>query len=360
MAVRPAPRALTVMKDYDSGARDTLGAVSRPRGTLSARCKRLEENMLTNITTLQYNRKGMEDVVNRRKEQAMKAQQEISQAIKAACGNGDSSGGAKSMFGIAPLNFTTMKERTAALEETAGRNQDTLMSCRTMLDYITDAKRTQKQEEETAIGARSDVGQAAPADRLDMIEANASMLSEKLQAQADSSTAEEDITRLNAEPVDFEASIKAQAEARQHYLFGIEPRMTMATASAGRPSSAPAGTRIVPHGRPASALSAASNFGRRPTSSIGGRPASSFGGRPASAAQPLSARSGVANVMGMPSRPCSANSMRSRIKAMEGNIARNAKTLTTNRDGLEVVKKRREQASQAMAQLMIDLKPVSS
>lgn len=353
--MRHAQPALTVMRDYDSGAHAAQWAESRRAmagGTLSARCKRLEENMLLNLSTMQNHRRGLEDVVQRRKEKAMRVQQEMREGMKAMQG-GKVSGG--DILGIAPLNFTTLRERTAAIEETVGRNQDTLMSNRSMLDRISAAKKDASQAEETdrtllpeeERASLSGTGGASPADRLDVIEANACMIREKLQPRAaDSSLVEEDVTQLKADSMEqYELDVKAQAEVRQYILFGRNPQTAAAT-HIKRPQSAPAGARSVPS---------------RPGSSYGsyGRPQSAASGpaRPGTAGRPGSALSGrSASVLGVPSRPCSANSMRARMKVMEENVARNKKILTTNRDGIEVVKKRRAEAASAMTQLLVDLK----
>jgi len=286
------------------------------------------------------------------------------------------------MMGIAPLNFQSMKDRAAWIEESACRNQDTISSHRSVLDAITAAKmesdptyvppsrpsttlsfhRTQLPEEQPGHADQADLtgditAEARAVDQLDIIEANACKLREKLQARADSSMAEEDVTMLKADPVDdFEAAAKAQAEARQYILFGIKG-VKPSTVAACRPSSAPAGARGIQRyipARPSSGLSTATNA--RPVSAAT-TPARPSSGVRYGASRPGSAMSG--DVAGSTSRPYSANSMRARMKALEENVARNTKTLTNNRDGIEVVKKRRAEASQAMAQLLVDLKPVS-
>lgn len=357
--MRPAPAAQTVIQEYDSGAREAQWKESRRAmsgGTMSARCRRLEENMLTNLSTLQSHRRGLEDVVQRRKDAAQQVLSELSKELKECCNSSSSAAGGGSMLGIAPMNFQTMKDRTATIEETVGRNQDTLMSCRTILDSIT----TAKQDETQILSSRSQLPEETAAqgttrnaqDRLDMIEANAGMLRENM-GRENQQQRQKEASQVKAEAADFEADIKAQTEVRQYILFGIRPDSGMAPVGK-RPSSAPAGSRF-PLSRPSSSQaarppSAATSVPTRPSSSVGRYAAPAY-------QRPLSARSG--GVLGVPSRPCSANSMRSRMKVMEENVARNKKILATNRDGLEVVKKRRQQAADAMTQLLIDMKPVS-
>jgi hypothetical protein len=283
----------------------------------------------------------MEEVVQRRKEKAQEMLQELRDDM---ANSRKSAGGGNSLLGIGNLNFVSMKERTAALEESVYSNQDTIMSNRSILDEVL-AKKKEKEEESARNmmppeSAEDGEGEApAVSDRLDMIEAKASGLRQKMQA-------DQDATQLKVEAGEqYELNLKAQAEARRYILFDLGGTPS-ARAALVRPSSAPPGAAV---NRPSSSLSIA-----RPPSaaSVPARPSSVIGAR--YAAQPLSARSG--GVLRVPSRPCSANSMRSRMKALEENVARNKKTLTNNRDGLEVVKKRRAERAQAAAQLLVDIK----
>lgn len=265
------------------------------------------------------------------------------------------------MLGIAPLNFSTMRERCAAIEESVHWSQDALMSNRSILDGINAAKqeasqsevdRTQMPDEETPRDGAAAKGPYV--DRCRIIEENVHRIGGALQARADTSFADEDITQLQEEP-DYDritGEAKAASEARQYLLFGIKPASSVAMAGMMRPSSAPAGARARPssstsaYARPASAVSAPA----RPGSAAYARPGSAAQARPGSAARSSLGPSG--------SRPSSANSMRARMALLEQNVARNKATMTTNREGIEFVKLRRQQAAQAMTQLMLDLKPV--
>jgi hypothetical protein len=368
------------MREHESGAKEAAIRESRrpmSGNSLSARCKRLEENMLVNLSTMQAHRRGLEEVVQRRKEKAAQGQKEMMEEIKNSKKSMGSTGG--SMLGIKPLNFQTMKERTASLLETSYENQDMLMSCRSILDDVTAAKaaevaasqqgsaRSQLPVGEASLEHDPAVGEAqAPrVDRCRIIEDNARQL-QMFQA-ADATITDQDVTQFPADP---EEEAQTATEIRQYILFGIRPKsacralsMDRSLGHHGRPASAPAGNA---QSRPSSSTSTCG--ARPPSASMYSRPQSASASahaavpRPASAAsshvmRPNSGRSGGP---GVPSRPCSANSMRSRMKAMEDNVFRNKKILETNRDGIEIVKKRREQAAQAMTQLLLDLKPVTS
>lgn len=342
---RAAPQAITVIQEYESGAKAAQRAEAR-RGTgLSARCRRLEENMLENLSALQSHRRGLEDVVQRRKEQAeriKKGLKEDSGLRGLSEGIGSATG---STLGIAPLNFRSMKERCQALQETVDSNQDTLMSQRSVLDQIIIARRQQEsargdsarsgnvESARAASHAESADGQEAPyVDRCRVIEENARKIGVELQARADSATgAEEDADQTGLER--YEKDCRAATEARHYILFGKSPE--------ARPSSAPPGAFRHPPRPSSSASSAVATYSARPASS-----ASYYAG---SASRPLSARSRGLSKASVPSRPCSANSMTARCKALEDNLNRNKKILTYNRDGLEEVRKRREAAAKAMA-----------
>merc|ERR1719502_2104691 len=85
----------------------------------------------------------------------------------------------------------------------------------------------------------------SPADRLDMIEAKASMLRQKMLA-------DQDATQLKVKAGEqYEIDLKAQAEARRYILFGISGAPS-ARAALVRPSSAPAGAAV---NRPSSSSS---------------------------------------------------------------------------------------------------------
>merc|ERR1712070_311774 len=122
----------------------------------------------------------------------------------------------------------------------------------------------------------------------------------------------------------YEIDLKTQAEARQYILFqlGGSPSgrgATLARDSRSRPSSAPPGFAVK---RPLSPL----DVGRPPSAaSVPARPGSAMRNRqPQPQPRPLSASSG--GVLRVPSRPCSANSMTARMKALQENVARNKRT----------------------------------
>jgi len=383
-------------------------------GGLSARCKRLEENMLVNLSTLQSHRKGIEDVVQKRKDKAAEGLKEAEKFSKksknkAASGN--------SMMGFATLNLETMKERVAKLEQNVYQNEDVITNNGSMIrdalkskqekadgvsqDISAIGSRTQMTEDDSLSGepAGGDAGldKQAPVfvDRCRIIEENAGTISAgqfpaRQGRGAFSFAADKEESRFSKEEVaqfrddiDFNDA-RATAQAREEILFGkmshheaglVGPTMTYAAGpgfGASRPSSAPVGARAMAarpqsaaassYGRPPSA--AASNGGRSASAASGIRPQSAAlsmtsGGRPQSAISqrpPMSARSG--GVLRVPSRPGSANSMRTRMKILEQNLNSNRAVMEVNRDGIELVKKRRQQAAEAMTQLLIDMIPV--
>jgi hypothetical protein len=280
---------------------------------------------------MQNNSRGIEFVKQRRKENAEKGLKDIQAFMKELTSSG---GGKKQrgsgILGIAPLNFTTIRERTDALLENAGQNQDTLTENRTIIDNIQASRRESASQVSTGRTEK-------------ILEDDSPLHQEKLDAEPSGVADRQGGSQKQAnqppnliDETDFQVE---QREARQYLLFGMIPsRPGSATPkNAGRPFSAPAGSsRLL---RPQSSSSSAAGTGptARPGSAMQ-RPASSSGGWQLP-----------------PSRPTSSKSMSSRIKAMQDNAQLNKKTLDSNRDGLEVVKRRRAAAAQAMAETLAAL-----
>lgn len=325
MFVRPASPAIHAVHDFDTGAVAARIAESRKasRGSLSARCRRLEENMLTNLSALQSHRRGLEDVVQSRKDKAEKSKQEIRQAMKDLMKPSTRDG---SVLGIAPLNFQTLRDRTAALEDNVNSNREEFFSNRSILKTIQAARL-----ESAPVSARTEL----PDDATNLNESDSknddTTMADKCRA------IEESARRIGAhlqESVQTENTIQVeQRETRQFLLFGIPPvRPDVASTAAMTTTSK--------QPRPLSAPAVASRTSMT-------RPSSVLSQRPASA-------------LSRSSRPTSANSLCARIKLMEANVRENKQVLATNKDGLEVVKRRREQAAKAVADCLAALTAANS
>lgn len=332
MTVRAASPAIHVVRDFDTGAVAAQRAESRKAvkgSSLSARCKRLEENMLTNLSSLQTHRRGLETVVQNRKEKAEKSAQELRLQMKELM---HSSTGNGSILGIAPLNFQTLRDRTATLDENVNSNYSVILSNRSILNSIQGAKQEGQHAEDITKLAEERIKND-----------DDSLIADKCRS------IEEDARRIGAnlhDGAEIEDAIQVERrETRQYLLFGIppsRPNVSTTTTSTSRhhqsrPLSAPA---VASQSRPLSAPAVASR-----TSTT--RPPSVLSQRPASA-------------LSRNSRPTSANSITARIKLMEANVCENKKVMDTNKDGLEVVKKRREAAAKAMADCLAALTSANS
>mmetsp|Transcript_105830 Transcript_105830/g.192972 ORF Transcript_105830/g.192972 Transcript_105830/m.192972 type:complete len:286 (-) Transcript_105830:144-1001(-) len=165
------------------GSQDSrASSARRPRssgsasGSLTARYKRLEENVLQNLNMLNTHRVEMENVVQLRKERAKKAAQELSGGSESLSSPLSSRGRS---LGIPSPCFQSMKSRIAALEENADLNQESMKEHRSILDTVNRAK----QDAPARTGVQDEaVDTKAPLlDRAQMIEANARRISARLQ-----------------------------------------------------------------------------------------------------------------------------------------------------------------------------------
>eukprot|EP00933_Yihiella_yeosuensis_P062773 TRINITY_DN65768_c0_g1_i1.p1 TRINITY_DN65768_c0_g1~~TRINITY_DN65768_c0_g1_i1.p1 ORF type:complete len:317 (+),score=58.67 TRINITY_DN65768_c0_g1_i1:101-1051(+) len=302
------------------------------RGSVKERFALLEANMLANLEEMRAHRKGLQEVVQARKEKSEKLKQSLLQKPDEVPLNDLTLDGV--IDTAAPKENRTMKERIAAMQDNSEQNQEVILGHRKILDQVLavrqEAMKTLADAQRQATGGSAVLASAASAqpevpvmqeemsstERRHVIETNSRWMGTALQKAAVS---------------------KAKTDEERAALAGTGSRPQ--SASVAKSNDQP--FDMTRPSRPASA--SANRYGANQSGTFT---------RPTSAMSRGSRSS---------SRPSSANSLNARCRNIQESLERNRGEMMNHRSQIDLVVKMRQERAERMTQdLLASLKAMQN